>query len=119
MSSSAPPSIFCGGRWPLPLALEPRLRRSCFRRPRGSGPRRARMDWVGGRVASASGAGTEAPAQLLSAAKRLEPLDVSLARETYLDAWGAALFAGPLAGAAGLLDASRAARSAPRAPQAP
>ena len=32
-----------------------------------------------------------------SAARQLEPLDVALARETYLDAWGAALFAGRLA----------------------
>ena len=37
-----------------------------------------------------------------------------LARETYLDAWGAALFAGPLATDGGLLEVSRAARSAPR-----
>ena len=80
---------------------------------------RARIDLLRGQLASASGAGSEAPAQLLSAAKRLEPLDATLARETYLDAWGAALFAGHLAGNAGLLEVSRAARSAPRAAQAP
>jgi DNA-binding CsgD family transcriptional regulator/tetratricopeptide (TPR) repeat protein len=44
---------------------------------------------------------------------------VGLARETYLDAWGAALFAGQLAGSVDLLDISRAARSAPRPPHAP
>ena len=49
------------------------------------------------------------------AAKRLEPLDPRLARETYLDAWGAALFAGRLATAGGLLEVSRAARAGPPA----
>jgi DNA-binding CsgD family transcriptional regulator/tetratricopeptide (TPR) repeat protein len=79
---------------------------------------RARVDLLRGQIAAASGAGGDAPAQLLTAAKRLEPLDVSLARETYLDAWGAALFAGQLAGSADLFDVSRAARSAPRPPHA-
>ncbi len=74
---------------------------------------RARVELLRGRVASASSAGSEAPAQLLKAARRLEPLDVSLARETYLDAWGAALFAGRLANA-DALEVSRAARAAPR-----
>jgi DNA-binding CsgD family transcriptional regulator/tetratricopeptide (TPR) repeat protein len=80
---------------------------------------RARVELLRGQIASASSAGSEAPAQLLRAAKRLEPLDVSLARETYLDAWGAALFAGGLASGSELVDVSRAARSAPRPPQAP
>ena len=80
---------------------------------------RARVDLLRGQIASASGADREAAAQLLTAAKRLEPLDVSLARETYLDAWGAALFAGDLAGSADLLDVSRAARSAARPAYAP
>jgi DNA-binding CsgD family transcriptional regulator/tetratricopeptide (TPR) repeat protein len=80
---------------------------------------RARVELLRGQIASASSAGSEAPGQLFRAAKRLEPLDVSLARETYLDAWGAALFAGPLASGSNLLDVSRAARSAPRPPGAP
>ena len=80
---------------------------------------RARVELLRGQIASASSAGSEAPGQLLRAAKRLEPLDASLARETYLDAWGAALFAGPLASGGNLLDVSRAARSAPRPPHAP
>ena len=76
---------------------------------------RARVDLLRGRIASATNAGGEAPAMLLRAAKRLEPLDATLARGTYLDAWGAALFAGRLADAGGsLLDVSRAARAAPR-----
>src|SRR5829696_647194 len=73
---------------------------------------RARVDLRRGQVASAT-AGSEAPAQLLKAAKRLEPLDRGLARETYLDAWGAALFAGRLASGGDLLDVSRAARPPP------
>jgi DNA-binding CsgD family transcriptional regulator len=75
---------------------------------------RARVDLLRGQIAFASGHGSDAPPLLLEAAKRLEPLDLELARETYLDAWGAALFAGRLATAGGLLDASWAARSAPR-----
>jgi DNA-binding CsgD family transcriptional regulator/tetratricopeptide (TPR) repeat protein len=78
---------------------------------------RARVELLRGQIASASSAGSEAPGQLLRAAKRLAPLDVSLARETYLDAWGAALFAGPLASGSTLLDVSRAARSAPPPPR--
>jgi DNA-binding CsgD family transcriptional regulator len=83
------------------------------------GLQRARVDLLRGQIASASGAGHEAPAQLLTAAQRLEPLDPDLARETYLDAWGAALFAGRLAGTGALLEISRAARSAPRLTQTP
>jgi DNA-binding CsgD family transcriptional regulator/predicted nucleic acid-binding protein len=78
---------------------------------------RARVELLRGQIASASSAGSEAPGQLLGAAKRLEPLDLGLARETYLDAWGAALFAGPLASGSTLLDVSRAARSAPPPPR--
>ena len=81
---------------------------------------RARVDLLRGRIASATNAGGEAPAQLLKAAKRLEPLDVTRARGTYLDAWGAALFAGRLAHAGGsLVEVSRAAVAAPRPPGKP
>ena len=80
---------------------------------------RSRVELLRGLVASASNVGSEAPLQLLKAAKRLEPLDVVLARRTYLDAWGAALFAGHLASPGGdLSEVSRAARAAPQ-PQAP
>ena len=43
----------------------------------------------------------------------LERLDVRLSRDTYLDAWSAALFAGRLAGDGDLHDVSRAVRRAP------
>jgi DNA-binding CsgD family transcriptional regulator len=66
-----------------------------------------------GQIAFSSNIGSDAPPLLLSAARRLERFDVDLARETYLDAWGAAWFAGSLATAGDLLEVSRAARSAP------
>jgi hypothetical protein len=49
----------------------------------------------------------------MTAAKRLESLNLDLARQTYLDAWHAAMFAGHLAGAGDLLEVSRAARALP------
>jgi DNA-binding CsgD family transcriptional regulator len=75
---------------------------------------RARVDLLRAEAAYSHNRGSDAPALLLRAAKTLEPLDPKLARETYLDAWSAALFAGRLARAGGLLDVSRAARAAPR-----
>jgi len=45
---------------------------------------RAWMDLLRGEIAFASSRGAEAPHLLLDAAKRLEPLDVDLTRETYL-----------------------------------
>jgi DNA-binding CsgD family transcriptional regulator len=76
----------------------------------------ARVALLRGRVAAASSVGDEAPAQLLRAARRLDTLDVRLAREAYLDAWGAALSAGRLAAGGDLRDVSRAARAAARPP---
>jgi DNA-binding CsgD family transcriptional regulator len=73
----------------------------------------ARVDWLRGQIAFASGLGSDAPPLLLKAAKRLEPLNLDLARETYVDAWQAAFFAGYLAGAGDLLEVSRAARALP------
>jgi DNA-binding CsgD family transcriptional regulator len=73
----------------------------------------ARADWLRGQIAFASGPGSDAPPLLLKAAKRLEPLDPGLARETYLDAWQAAVFAGHLAGAGDLAEVSRTAWALP------
>ncbi|MEU5991486.1 AAA family ATPase [Spirillospora sp. NPDC047418] len=75
--------------------------------------RQAREALLRGRLAFASGQGGDAPALLLKAAGQLEPLDAGLARETYLDAWFAAVYAGRAAGAGDLHEVSRAARSAP------
>jgi DNA-binding CsgD family transcriptional regulator len=79
---------------------------------------RARIDLLRAQIAAASNLGSEAPPLLLAAAKRLEPLDVGLARETYLDLLAAVLFAGPLARDGGVLEAGRAARAAPPPPTA-
>ena len=49
-----------------------------------------------GRSRSPSRRGNDAPSLLLAAARRLEPLDAALARDTYLDAFSAALFYGRL-----------------------
>ena len=73
----------------------------------------AKVELLRGEIAFASSMGSAAPHLLLKAAKRLEPLDAELARETYLDAWGAALFAGRLATEGDLHEVSRAARAAP------
>ena len=73
---------------------------------------RARAELLRGHVAFASGLRQDAPPLLLEAARRLEPLDLSLARETYLTAWGAATFAGP-AGGDTLLEICRAVRALP------
>jgi hypothetical protein len=54
---------------------------------------RARLDLLRAEVAYSESRGSEASALLLRAAKTLDPLDPKLARETYLDAWSAALFA--------------------------
>jgi DNA-binding CsgD family transcriptional regulator len=80
---------------------------------------RARVDVLRAQIAFASRRGSDAPPLLLKAARRLEPLDVRLARETYLDALAAALFAGRLASDGGVLEAAQAARSAPPSPQPP
>jgi DNA-binding CsgD family transcriptional regulator len=77
-----------------------------------------RADWLRGQIAFASGPGNDAPTLLLKAAKRLEPLDPGLARETYLHAWQAALFAGHLADAGDLEEVSRTVRALPP-PQRP
>ena len=74
---------------------------------------RAQAELLRGQIAFSSNIGSDAPPLLLSAARRLERFDVDLARETYLDAWGAAWFAGSLATAGDLLEVSRAARLAP------
>jgi DNA-binding CsgD family transcriptional regulator len=80
-------------------------------------PQRARSDLLRGQIAFASTRGSDAPALLLKAARRFEPFDPRLARETYLEALTAALFVGSLANAANLLEVAQAARAAP--PPAP
>jgi len=80
---------------------------------------RARVELLRGQIAFGSSAGGEAPAVLLEAARQLEPLDIALARDTYLDAWAAAWFAGRFAPAGALEEVSRAAIAAPQPTSAP
>jgi DNA-binding CsgD family transcriptional regulator len=74
---------------------------------------RARVDLIRAEASYAESRGSDAPALLLRAAKALDALDPQLARETYLDAWSSALFAGKLASAT-LHDVSREALAAPQ-----
>jgi DNA-binding CsgD family transcriptional regulator len=72
-----------------------------------------------GQIVFALRRGNDAPPLLLDAAKRLEVLDDALARETYLEALGAAIFAGRLNDHIGPGEVAAAARSAPPGPQPP
>jgi DNA-binding CsgD family transcriptional regulator len=77
---------------------------------------RARVELIRGLTDRAARSGREAPVALLRAARRLELLDLGLARYAYLDALNAALVAGTLALKGGqLIEVSRAAQAAPAA----
>ena len=73
----------------------------------------SRADLVRAQVAFVTSRGSDAPPLLLKAAKRLEPIDVTLARATYLDAMTAAMFAGRLAVGGNVVDVARASQEAP------
>jgi len=75
---------------------------------------RAQAEVLRARIAFATNRGSDAPPLLLAAARRLEPLDVALARETYLDALGAALFSGRLSTTLDPRHVARAALAAPK-----
>ena len=75
---------------------------------------RAQAEVLRARIAFATNRGSGAPPLLLAAARRLEPLDAPLARETYLDALTAALFTGRLAGAVDTRQVAAAALAAPQ-----
>jgi DNA-binding CsgD family transcriptional regulator len=75
---------------------------------------RAQIDLLQAQLAFVSSRGSDATVLLLAAARRLEPLDVSIARETYVDAFSAAMFGGRLSGSVGLVEVAEAARTVPR-----
>ena len=77
---------------------------------------RAQVDRLRAEIAFSRRRGSDAPALLLSAARRLEPLDVAAARETYLLAIEAAIYAGRLGD---VREVARAAAQAPPAPPGP
>jgi DNA-binding CsgD family transcriptional regulator len=76
----------------------------------------ARVDLLRAQIAFSLSRGSEAPPLLLKAAKRLEPLDVDAARNTYLEALSAAMYAGGLARGGSVLEVAQAARAAPPSP---
>jgi DNA-binding CsgD family transcriptional regulator len=80
---------------------------------------RARADLLRGHLAVVSSYGKDAVPLLLRAARRLEPIDLELARRAYLTAWGATVTAGHLGDPGVLLDIARAVRALPRLPEAP
>src|SRR5262245_38599554 len=80
---------------------------------------RARLERLRAEIAFERTRGSEAPRLLLDAARRLEPLDAAMARETYLEAMAAALFAGRLRGRPDVREVAEAAQAAPAAPQPP
>jgi DNA-binding NarL/FixJ family response regulator len=81
--------------------------------------RRARLERLRAEITFTRTRGRDAPALLLHAAGRLEPLDASLARETYLEAIAAAIYAGHLVDTPDVREVAEAAAAAPAAPQPP
>ncbi|MFC0682654.1 AAA family ATPase [Lysobacter korlensis] len=71
----------------------------------------ARAQLLGAQIEFAATRGREAPAMLLAAARRLERLDARNARDTYLEAFAAGLFASRL-GTSGVVDVAEAVRAA-------
>jgi DNA-binding CsgD family transcriptional regulator len=80
---------------------------------------RARLELIRARIEFTRTRGGEAPMMLVEAARRLESLDVNLARETYLEALGAAIFAGRLTSGGGVLEVAEAGRAAARTEEQP
>ena len=73
---------------------------------------RAQLARLRAHIVFARRRGSDAPPLLLAAAEKLDPLDPALARETYLEALGAAIYAGRLGGEGGIRRAAEAARRA-------
>jgi DNA-binding CsgD family transcriptional regulator len=77
----------------------------------------AQAELLRAQIAFAENRGGNAVRLLLQAAMQLEPLDPAMARDTYLDALCAAVFAGPLAADGDVRAVAEAARSGPAAQQ--
>jgi DNA-binding CsgD family transcriptional regulator len=74
------------------------------------------VDRTRAQLAFASSRGNEATPLLLAAARRFDPVNTKLARETYLDAFAAALFGARLNESVGLAEVAEAARATSRPP---
>ncbi|GAA5033580.1 helix-turn-helix transcriptional regulator [Streptomyces siamensis] len=81
--------------------------------------RRARIERLRARLVFSQVRGGDAPRLLLDAAHRLAPLHPALARDTLLEAVGAAIFAGRLSEGPGLWEVAEAARAGPSPPTPP
>ena len=77
--------------------------------------RRAKSELLGAQLILVATRGNDAAGPLLTAARRLETLDVDLARETYVDAFTASLFGARLNELVDVRDVAAAARAAPHA----
>jgi DNA-binding CsgD family transcriptional regulator/tetratricopeptide (TPR) repeat protein len=78
---------------------------------------RARLEKLRGQIAFARRRGSDAAPLLLAAARRFEPLDARSARETYVEAFAAAIFAGRNSREEAVV--GEAARTAPAGPRPP
>ena len=79
----------------------------------------AQLEYLRGQIADDQRRSSDAARLLLSAARRLEPLNAPLARETHLEALTAAMYVGGLFLPGGVREAAEAARAAPPAPSPP
>ncbi len=79
----------------------------------------AEVEQLRGEIAGEQRRGSDAARLLLSAARRLEPLDPGRARETHLESLVAAIWAADLDNPGGVREAAEAARAAPAGPQPP
>jgi len=77
----------------------------------------AEVEHLRGLIALVQRGPSDAARLLLSAARRLEPLDAELARDTHLEALWAAIWAGDLGSPGGVAAAAEAARAAPPGPE--
>jgi len=77
----------------------------------------AEVEHLRGLIALVQRGPSDAARLLLSAARRLEPLDAGLARDTHLETLWAAVWAGHLGSPGGVAAAAQAARAAPSGPE--
>jgi DNA-binding CsgD family transcriptional regulator len=81
--------------------------------------RTAEVERLRGQIALVQRRGSDAAGLLLGAARRLDLLDAAAARETHLEALGAAMWSGNLDGPGGVLEVAAAALAAPPGPDPP
>ena len=81
--------------------------------------RTAEVEHLRGQIALDQRRSRDGARLMLSAARRLEPLNAESARETHLEALVAAMWAGDLDSPGGLREAAKAARAAPASPGPP